>query len=131
MAWPVETLMAATWNDKLIEEVGVIIGDDSIRVGVAGWYAPGADIHRSPYSGRNFEYYSEDGFLSGKIGAAEVRGVRSRGVIAYMKHFALNDQETGRGGGVVMANEQSIREIALKASSLSLLKVVAQLLWLA
>ncbi len=114
MAWPVETLMAATWNDKLIEEVGVIIGDDSIRVGVAGWYAPGADIHRSPYSGRNFEYYSEDGLLSGKIGAAEVRGVRSRGVIAYMKHFALNDQETGRGGGIVMANEQSIREIELK-----------------
>lgn len=118
MAWPVETMMAATWNDKLIEEVGVIIGDDSIRVGVAGWYAPGADIHRSPYSGRNFEYYSEDGFLSGKIGAAEVRGVRSRGVIAYMKHFALNDQETGRGGGVVMANEQSIREIALKGFEL-------------
>ena len=114
MAWPVETLMAATWNDKLIEEMGVIIGDDSIRVGVAGWYAPGADIHRSPYSGRNFEYYSEDGFLSGKIGAAEVRGVRSRGVIAYAKHFALNDQETGRGGGVVMANEQSIRESFLK-----------------
>ena len=118
MAWPVETMMAATWNDKLIEEVGVIIGDDSIRVGVAGWYAPGADIHRSPYSGRNFEYYSEDGLLSGKIGAAEVRGVRSRGVIAYMKHFALNDQETGRGGGIVMANEQTIREISLKGFEL-------------
>ena len=114
MAWPVEVMMAATWNETLIEEMGIIIGDDSIQAGVAGWYAPGADIHRSPYSGRNFEYYSEDGFLSGKIGAAEVRGVRSRGVIAYMKHFALNDQETGRSGGVVMANEQSIREIFLK-----------------
>lgn len=114
MAWPVEVMMAATWNDELIEEMGVILGDDSIRAGVTGWYAPGADIHRSPYSGRNFEYYSEDGFLSGKIGAAEVRGVRSRGVIAYMKHFALNDQETGRSGGIVMGNEQSIREIYLK-----------------
>ena len=118
MAWPVEVMMAATWNDQLIEEMGVIIGDDSIQAGVAGWYAPGADIHRSPYSGRNFEYYSEDGFLSGKIGAAEVRGVRARGVIAYMKHFALNDQETGRSGGIVMANEQSLREIYLKGFEL-------------
>lgn len=114
MAWPVEVMMSATWNVELIEEMGVLIGDDSISAGVAGWYAPGADIHRSPYSGRNFEYYSEDGFLSGKIGAAEVRGVRARGVIAYMKHFALNDQETGRSGGAIFANEQAIREVYLK-----------------
>lgn len=114
MAWPVEVMMSATWNTELIEEMGILIGDDSISAGVAGWYAPGADIHRSPYSGRNFEYYSEDGFLSGKIGAAEVRGVRARGVIAYMKHFALNDQETGRSGGAVFSNEQAIREIYLK-----------------
>lgn len=114
MAWPAEIVMASTWNVDLIEEVGVNIGADSISSGVAGWYAPGVDIHRSPYSGRNFEYYSEDGFLSGKIGAAEMSGVRSKGVIAYMKHFALNDQETNRYGGAIFANEQAIREIFIK-----------------
>jgi beta-glucosidase len=115
MAWPVEVVFASTWNDKLIEEVGEMIGQESIEAGVAGWYAPGANIHRSPYSGRNFEYFSEDGVLSGKIGAAEMRGVRSYGVIAYMKHFALNDQETNRGGGAIFANEQAIREIYLRS----------------
>lgn len=114
MAWPAEVVMASTWNTELIEKMGTLIGEDSIQAGVAGWYAPGVNIHRSPYSGRNFEYYSEDGFLSGKIGASEVKGVRSKGVIAYMKHFALNDQETNRYGASIFANEQSIREIFLK-----------------
>ena len=114
MAWPAEVCMASTWNQKLIEEAGVHIGEDSIASNVTGWYAPGVDIHRSPYSGRNFEYFSEDGFLSGIIGASEMKGVRSMGVIAYMKHFALNDQETNRYGGSFFANEQEIREICLK-----------------
>lgn len=114
MAWPTEVVMSSTWNTELIEEMGVVIGQQSIDSGVAGWYAPGVNIHRSPYSGRNFEYFSEDGILSGKICAAEMRGVRSKGVIAYMKHFALNDQETNRYGGCIFANEQSIREIYLK-----------------
>ncbi len=114
MSWPTEVVMASTWNVDLMERMGEMLGEQSIAAGVAGWYAPGVNIHRSPYSGRNFEYYSEDGFLSGKIGAAEMRGVRSKGVIAYMKHFALNDQETNRYGGAVFANEQSIREIYLK-----------------
>ena len=114
MAWPAEVVMSSTWNTKLIEEAGVHIGEDSIASNVAGWYAPGLDIHRSPYSGRNFEYFSEDGYLSGIIGASEMKGVRSMGVIAYMKHFALNDQETNRYGGAYFANEQEIREICLK-----------------
>ena len=114
MAWPVEVVMASTWNTELMERMGELIGEDSIGAGVTGWYAPGANIHRSPYSGRNFEYYSEDGFLSGKIGAAEMRGARSRGVIAYMKHFALNDQETNRYGGAIFADEQTIRELYLE-----------------
>ena len=114
MAWPAEVVMSSTWNTKLIEEAGVHIGEDSIASNVAGWYAPGLDIHRSPYSGRNFEYFSEDGYLSGIIGASEMKGVRSMGVIAYMKHFALNDQETNRYGGAIFANEQEIREICLK-----------------
>ncbi len=114
MSWPVEVVFASTWNDELIERVGEMIGQESIDSGVTGWYAPGVNIHRSPYSGRNFEYFSEDGFLSGKIGAAEMRGVRSKGVIAYMKHFALNDQEINRYGGSMFAKEQAIREIFLK-----------------
>ena len=113
-AYPVEVVMASTWNTELIERLGKSVGDDSLATGVAGWYAPGVNIHRSPYSGRNFEYFSEDGFLSGKISAAEVRGTRSKGVLTYMKHFALNDQETNRYGAAFFANEQAIREIFLK-----------------
>ncbi len=114
MAYPVEVVMASTWNTELIHRLGLSVGEDSIATGVAGWYAPGVNIHRSPYSGRNFEYYSEDGFLSGQISAAEVRGAREKGVITYMKHFALNDQETNRYGVAVFANEQAIREVFLK-----------------
>ena len=115
MAWPTEVVMASTWNTELMLEMGGEIGAESAEAGVTGWYAPGANTHRSPYSGRNFEYYSEDGFLGGKMGAAEMKGVRSMGVIAYMKHFALNDQETNRYGVSIFANEQAIREIYLKS----------------
>ena len=114
MAWPAEVVMASTWNKTLIEEVGEAFGNDSIIVGVAGVYGPGANIHRSPYSGRNFEYFSEDPLLSYKICAFETKGLRSKGVITYTKHFALNDQETNRYGGAIFANEQAIREIFLK-----------------
>lgn len=114
MSWPAEVVLAATWNTSLIEKAGEYIGNASIQAGVTGWYAPGADIHRSPYSGRNFEYFSEDPILTGKIGAAEMNGVRSKGVVAYLKHFALNDQETNRYGVAIFSNEQQIREISLK-----------------
>ena len=114
MAYPVEAVMACTWNKELMYEMGLSLGEDSINTGVAGWYAPGVDIHRSPYSGRNFEYFSEDGYLSGQLAGNEVKGAREKGVITYMKHFALNDQETNRYGGAMFANEQSIRELYLK-----------------
>ena len=114
MAYPVEVVMASTWNVDLMRQMGESLGEDSIATEVAGWYAPGLNIHRSPYSGRNFEYFSEDGFLAGKMGAAEISGAREKGVITYMKHFALNDQETNRYGGVIFANEQAVREIFLK-----------------
>ncbi len=114
MAYPVEVVMASTWNTALTHRLGLSVGNDSIQTGVAVWYAPGVNIHRFPYSGRNFEYFSEDGFLSGQISAAEVRGTREKGVITYMKHFALNDQETNRYGVAVFANEQAIREVFLK-----------------
>ena len=113
-SYPPEIVLAATWNDALAEELGRCIGEDSIDLGVTGWYAPAMNIHRTPYSGRNFEYYSEDSFLSGKMGAATVRGAQEKGVLVYIKHYALNDQETNRMGVSIFANEQSIRDLYLK-----------------
>lgn len=82
---------------------------------MVGMYAPAVNIHRTPYSGHNFEYYSEDALLSGKLGAAMVRGYYSQGVYAYVKHFALNDQESNRLSISVWSNEQAMRELHLKA----------------
>ncbi|MCR5145165.1 MAG: glycoside hydrolase family 3 C-terminal domain-containing protein [Lachnospiraceae bacterium] len=113
-SYPVEVVLASTWNVDLIQQMGEMIGVDSVNTGVAGWYAPGVNIHRSPYSGRNFEYFSEDGFLSGQMAGHEIIGTRSAGVLTYAKHFALNDQETNRYGGAIFTNEQAAREIYLK-----------------
>ena len=113
MAYPAEVVMAATWNVSLINELGVLIGEDGLHGGVTGWYAPAMNTHRTPYTGRNFEYFSEDGFLAGQMGAAEVQGVQSKGIFCYIKHFALNDQETNRKGVATFSNEQAIREIYL------------------
>ena len=113
-----EDVLAATFNIELIERMGASFGNDclkSSRKAVSGVYAPGANTHRTPYSGRNFEYYSEDPFVAGKTCAAEIRGLNSKGVYAFMKHFALNDQETGRDGIAVWCNEQAAREIYLQA----------------
>ncbi|MEC9484851.1 MAG: glycoside hydrolase family 3 N-terminal domain-containing protein [Candidatus Izemoplasma sp.] len=114
MAYPTPLQMAATWNQELLNEIGRMIGEDSLQIGVTGWYAPGINIHRSPYSGRNYEYYSEDPFLSGIMASQVISGANDKGVMTYMKHFALNDQEVNRFGGAYFANEQSIREIFLK-----------------
>ena len=122
MAFTSEDVMAATFNRELISEVGKCIGEDMMHGNqgtnasvIAGIYAPGANIHRSQYLGRHNEYYSEDGWLSGEACAAEVQGIRSKGVIPFVKHFALNDQEEGRYGVSVWAPEQAIREIYLEA----------------
>jgi len=120
MAYTSEDVMAATFNVELLEEVGKCIGEDFLHATdgsgtpFSGIYGPGGNIHRTPYSGRNFEYYSEDGWLSGKMAAAEVKGIQDRGVYVFTKHFALNDQEEGRYGISTWANEQSIREIYLE-----------------
>lgn len=114
MSWPAEVVMASTYNTNMIQNLGTKFGEDSIAAGIAGVYGPGADIHRSPYSGRNFEYFSEDPILSYRMAASELKGLRSKGVIAYVKHFALNDQETNRYGGAIFANEQAIRETFFK-----------------
>lgn len=113
-AYPPEIVIASTWNQELAEEFGRCIGEDSIGLGVTVWYAPACNIHRSPFSGRNFEYYSEDGFLSGKMAAKTVEGAQSKGVIVTVKHFALNDQECNRTGGAMFASEQSVRELYLQ-----------------
>lgn len=118
-AYSDENIMAATFNTELMEEVGKCIRNDVMDLGASGLYGPAMDTHRNAYCGRNFEYYSEDGFLSGKIAAAEISGIQSKGVYVYMKHFALNDSETKCRCISTWANEQSIREIYLKPFEMS------------
>ena len=113
-SFPSETTFAATWNIALLEEFGVLAGCDAINSQTSGWYAPGANTHRTPFDGRNFEYYSEDPVLAGILCAAEVKGAQSKGVYVYVKHFALNDQDTNRKDICTFATEQPIREIYLK-----------------
>ena len=110
-----EDVLAATFNKELVYEIGNIVGNDCLDAEVTFLYGPGANIHRSPYSGRNFEYYSEDGYLSSEIGRYEVKGIEDKGVRVVMKHFALNDCEQDRIGLGVWLNEQSAREIYLRA----------------
>lgn len=114
-AFTSEDVMAATFNSELLYQVGNIIGNDCLAADVSCLYGPGANMHRMPYGGRNFEYYSEDGFLSGAICAAEVKGIQEKGVDVVIKHFALNDSEQDRIGLGVWVNEQAAREVYLKA----------------
>lgn len=114
MGYPNQMVLASTWNTALSEEFGKCIGEDGLGADVQGWYAPGAGMHRSNYGGRNFEYYSEDSFLSGAMCAAEVKGAQSKGMYVYLKHMALNDQEDHRYGINTFATEQAIREFYLK-----------------
>ena len=119
VSFPSEVIVGSSWNTDLAQRFGTAFGAEAAANHVVGLYAPGMNIHRTPFSGRNFEYYSEDGLLSGKMGAAMVQGVDSQGVYTYIKHFALNDQESNRLSVSVWANEQSIREIYLKPFELS------------
>ncbi|MDF7666144.1 glycoside hydrolase family 3 protein [Bifidobacterium sp. ESL0745] len=110
-----ETVMASTFNHELARRVGKAMGEDWIRTGTSGAYAPAMNIHRTPYGGRNFEYYSEDGLMAGDMACETVEGLQSRGIVAFVKHFMMNEQETNRQGVSTFANEQSIRELYLKA----------------
>ena len=114
-AFTSEDVMAATFNVELMAEVGNIIGNNCIAADVACLYGPGSNTHRTPYGGRNFEYYSEDGFLAGEIGGAEIKAIQQKGVDVVIKHFALNDCEQERLGQAAWINEQAAREIYLKA----------------
>lgn len=110
-----EDVLAATFNTDLVYKMGNIVGNDCLAANVPVLYGPGANTHRSPYGGRNFEYYSEDSVLASEIGEAEVRGIEEKGVHVVIKHFALNDCEQDRIGLGVWLTEQAAREIYLRA----------------
>ena len=115
IGFPSAVMIASTWNKDLAKAFGESIGKMADEMEVSGWYAPAMNTHRSAFAGRNFEYYSEDGVLAGYMATNAVQGAEEYGVYAYIKHFALNDQETNRCNMLMTwANEQSIREIYLK-----------------
>ncbi len=114
-AWPCSTLIACTWNPEVAQKVGAAGGAEVKENNIAVWLTPAVNIHRSPLCGRNFEYYSEDPYLTGKMASAMVKGIQSNHVGATVKHFALNNKETNRKNSDSRASERAIREIYLKA----------------
>lgn len=116
-----EIVIGSTWNKDLAYRMGKIVGENGLwgdvngnHLPYSGWYAPAVNLHRSPFSGRNFEYYSEDPVLSGKLAVNVVNGAMTKGVYTDLKHFALNDQETNRSGIATYCTEQALRELYLK-----------------
>ena len=123
LGFPSSTSLACTWNPGLATRYGEMIGTMAHDMDVSGWYAPAFNIHRSAFSGRNFEYFSEDPEINAVMGSNEVAAARSKGVYAFMKHFAMNDQETNRTNMLATwANEQTIREIYLKPFQAAVVK---------
>jgi beta-glucosidase len=129
VAYPSEVLLGQTWNVDLARDMGVSIGNEALTLDANGWYAPAVNLHRSPFAGRNFEYYSEDPVLSGDLAANVISGAASKGVYSYVKHFAMNDQETNRvnNGVATWADEQTIREVYLKAFEIALKDASAEM----
>lgn len=127
IGFPASTAFACTWNKDLAKQFGEMIGDMAHDMHVAGWYAPAMNIHRNAFSGRTFEYFSEDSLLSGVMASNEIAGAKEKGVYSFMKHFALNDQETKRTEMLcTWTNEQAMREIYLKPFEMSVKEGGAQ-----
>ena len=113
--WPCSTLLACSWNPEIVEAVGLAGGAEVKENNIAVWLTPAVNIHRSPLCGRNFEYYSEDPYLAGKLASAMVRGIQANHIGATVKHFALNNKETNRKNSDSRVSERAAREIYLKA----------------
>lgn len=112
--FPNATVMAQTWSKELAYSFGLALGAETRTLGYSGWYGPGINIHRSPFGGRNYEYFSEDSYLTGVMAAEEIRGSRNQGVYCYLKHLICYEQESARDGIYVWLTEQALREIYLK-----------------
>lgn len=110
VCYPSSTVLAQTWDWFMAYQVGLAIGIEGEALGIDGWYGPGANLHRSPLGGRNFEYYSEDPLLAGTMCAYHVLGAKEKGVLAYIKHIGPNELDSGRNGAYKWLTEQSLRE---------------------
>jgi beta-glucosidase len=126
-AWPVATALACTWNLELMEEIGRAGALEAKENNLQIWLTPALNIHRSPLCGRNFEYFSEDPFVSGKMAAASIRGIESQGIAATAKHLACNNKETNRKSSDSIVSERAIREIYLKGFEICVKEAQPQL----
>lgn len=112
--FPSAIVVAGTWNTDVARLFGRAVGMEGYKAGYGGWYAPGVNIHRSPFDGRNYEYFSEDPYISGIIGASVVMGTTQEGIYSYIKHFAVNETEYQRNGLYTWLSEQTLREVYLR-----------------
>ena len=121
VTYPTPVLIASSWNEDIGLLMGASVGNEGQAYGYNGWYAPSMNTHRTAFNARNFEYYSEDGLLAGKIAASVVKGAREKGIITFIKHFAMNERERDcRDTMFTWSNEQAIREIYLKPFELAI-----------
>ena len=113
-SYPCECVVGCTWNEALAYEIGQSVAFEADKSGITGWYAPGVNLHRSNYNGRNYEYYSEDPIISGKLASATIKGAKSGGLYCYLKHFVVSEEGNNPKGVDTWLTEQALREMYLK-----------------